>query len=63
MIDNKLDKIIQDMNYTLECLKVYRDFIMTGNCNICKLKSDCEYKPKLGELIRVNCPLYKENKE
>lgn len=52
MIGNKLDEIMHDMNYALECLKVYRDITMAGNCNICK--------PKLGELIRFNCPLYKE---
>ena len=59
MIGDKLDEIMHDMNYALECLKVYRDITMTGNCNICKSKSDCKYKPKLGELIRFNCPLYK----
>lgn len=30
------------------------------NCNDCK-RQGCEYKPKLGELVRFNCPLWKES--
>lgn len=28
------------------------------NCNNCKV-SDCKYKPKLGDAVRWNCPLWK----
>ena len=28
------------------------------NCNNCKV-SDCEYKPKWGDAVRWNCPLWK----
>ena len=28
------------------------------NCNDCK-RQGCEYKPKLGEYVRFNCPLHK----
>ena len=29
-----------------------------NNCNNCKA-NDCEYKPKWGESVRWNCPLWK----
>lgn len=27
------------------------------NCNTCK-KIECEYRPGIGEQVRINCPLY-----
>ena len=30
------------------------------NCNTC-LRQGCEYKPKLGEYTRFNCPLHKDS--
>ncbi len=30
-----------------------------NSCNDCKDK-DCEYRPKLGESVRWNCPLWKD---
>lgn len=32
------------------------------NCNDCGLSHDCEYIPKLGEMARINCPLWKPMK-
>ena len=29
------------------------------NCNDCGAAHDCEYIPKLGEMARINCPLWK----
>ena len=28
-----------------------------NNCNNCKAK-DCQYKPKLGQVVRYRCPLW-----
>ena len=29
-------------------------------CNDCAKQRTCEYVPKWGETVRINCPLYKE---
>lgn len=29
------------------------------NCNDCGAAHDCEYIPKLGEMARINCPLWR----
>ena len=55
---SRLDDVIADVAYILDTLMVYRNIAETGNCNICKNK-DCQWKPKLGQLVRYNCPHYK----
>ena len=54
---NRLDKIIDDIRYTLECLTVLREIQETGDCNICKNR-ECTYRPSYGQLPRYNCPFY-----
>ena len=54
-------------DYRLECaskyrqftgwLKVYKQIIESGDCNNCR-NGQCEWKPKLGHLVRYNCPHY-----
>lgn len=41
----------------VEWLKLLKNIRESGNCNRCKV-SDCEYRPKLGLLVRYNCPFY-----
>ena len=40
-----------------EWLKLLKTITESGNCNGCKV-SNCEYRPKLGLLVRYNCPFY-----
>lgn len=40
-----------------EWLKLLKNITESGNCNGCKV-SNCEYRPKLGLLVRYNCPFY-----
>lgn len=54
---NRLDKTIDDVRYTLECLTVLREIQETGDCNICKNR-ECAYRPSYGQLPRYNCPFY-----
>lgn len=49
---------IVDMAYILDALMAYRNIIQAGNCNDCKAQKECEVKPKLGQLVRYNCPFY-----
>ena len=59
---NRLDDAIANVAYILDTLIVYRNIAETGNCNICKNK-DCQWKPKPGQLVRYNCPLYEVEEE
>ncbi len=55
---SRLDDVIADVAYILDTLMVYRSVAETGNCNTCKNK-DCQWRPKIGQLVRYNCPHYK----
>ena len=60
MNDNdRLNKTIADIAYTLDSLRVLKEIYQAGNCNNCTNR-DCGYLPKPGQLIRYNCPFYKQ---
>lgn len=41
----------------------YIDYIQKlHDCNDCGIKNSCKYCPKLGQQVRINCPLWKEKK-
>lgn len=56
---SRLDDTISEVAYILDTLMAYRNIAQSGNCNICHNKN-CEWKPKPGQLIRYNCPHFKE---
>lgn len=61
MKTDRLDSAITDVAYILDCLNSFREMVKTGNCNTCvKLKHGYEFCPKPGQLVRYNCPHYKE---
>ena len=35
----------------------YNDLSSKPDCNTCE-KRDCEYRPRVGGIVRANCPLY-----
>ena len=53
---SKLDDLIALTAYNLDTLRVYRDIVNSGDCNVCAIKRECEYCPKPGQLVRYNCP-------
>lgn len=59
---SRLDEAIASVAYILDCLMVYRNITESEDCNICKNK-DCQWKPKPGQLVRYNCPHYKEEED
>ena len=61
-IMSRLDDAIANVAYILDTLIVYRNIVEKGDCNICKNK-DCQWKPKVGQLVRYNCPHYKAEDE
>ena len=55
---DRLDKAIADVAYILDTLMAYRNIIQTGDCNRCDISKHCSIKPKPGEMVRYNCPIY-----
>ena len=41
----------------VEWLKALKEIWDSGDCNNCR-RYKCDYKPKLGQLVRYNCPHY-----
>lgn len=41
----------------VEWLKLLKSITESGDCNSCRV-SDCYIRPKLGLLVRYNCPFY-----
>ena len=62
MTEDRLNKTISDVAYILDSLILLRQIQQTGDCNICKNR-DCGYMPKVGQMVRYNCPLYKAESE
>ena len=61
---SKLDNAIADVAYILDSLMALREIHNSGSCNDCGTRSICKCKPKLGQLVRYNCPFWaKEGKK
>lgn len=58
-----IDDCLNQKSYELECLTLLRDILNSGDCNCCAASKECVYKPKLGEMVRYNCPFYKSKKD
>lgn len=55
---NKLDDVISNVAYILDSLRCLRNIYESGDCNRCARKNECGYAPKVGQLVRYNCPFY-----
>lgn len=51
-IRNALFKLIDALNYMDQICNLH-------DCNDCGIKNECQYLPKLGDAVRINCPLWK----
>ena len=59
---DRLDEIITNTAYVLDCLMSLRNIQNSGSCNECIFKV-CPYKPNPGALVRYNCPHYVRKEE
>ena len=48
-----------DFRQLAEWLKALKEIWDSGDCNDCRNRG-CLYKPKLGHLVRYNCPFYRK---
>lgn len=60
---SRLDKSIADVAYICDALMAYRNIVDSGDCNRCGKKKTCEYIPKVGQLVRYNCPFYEREED
>ena len=61
---SRLDEVIGNMGYILDCLRALRNIQQTGSCNDCRgMKEKCGYRPKPGQMVRYNCPFYQKEEE
>lgn len=54
----KLDEAIASTAYILNSLTALRNIYETGCCNNCEIVKTCHCKPKIGQMVRYNCPFY-----
>lgn len=54
---SKIREAIKVLNNVIAYLEDYEDILSLNNCNTCRNKN-CPYRPKWGERVRINCPLY-----
>lgn len=60
---SRLDDVISDVAYVLDSLKALRNIYGTArNCNDCGNR-ECGYDPDPGQLIRFNCPLWRDKND
>ena len=45
-----------------DIVRAYDDIMSLHDCNDCE-KKDCQYKPKPGQMVRINCPLWEMGEE
>lgn len=55
---SELDDSIANITYILDSLMALRDIYESGCCNDCWKVKGCEYVPKVGQMVRYNCPFY-----
>ena len=54
---SKIRKAIKVLNNVIAYLEDYEEILTLNDCNTCR-NENCAYRPKWGERVRINCPLY-----
>ena len=54
--------VIMNVEYAADVLKSYKNITESGDCNVCGNKG-CGYAPKLGDMVRYNCPFFTRKEE
>ena len=57
--DEKSKKAIEMMYFIIDCIQYYQRISTLKDCNNCGRK-ECEFMPKPGETVRINCPLWED---
>ena len=54
---SKIREAVKTLQDVITYLEEYDAILKLNNCNSCRNKN-CPYRPKWGERVRINCPLY-----
>ena len=57
------DELLELLYRLIDCVKFTKEISGLSDCNDCGWKGNCKYEPKIGQITRINCPLWKERKE
>lgn len=60
---SRLDDAIANTAYILDSLMALRNIQECGCCNNCGIAKICKVKPKVGQMVRYNCPFYAERED
>ena len=52
------EQFARALNYAADCIRYYERVTSYHDCNDCGKKKTCRHVPRLGELTRINCPLW-----
>ena len=50
--------LIRLLYHAADCIQYYDRVSCLPDCNDCGRAKECEYLPKPGEQVRINCPLH-----
>ena len=56
------EQLAKTLSYIADCVQYAESMRAQPNCNSCG-RERCEYGPRLGRPIRINCPLWEEAEE
>ncbi len=57
-------KTIEALCWSVEVNRAFaKSLVSLPNCNDCAIVRQCEFAPRLGADVRINCPLHVERKE
>ena len=56
------DEIIGSVNHLSQILMAYKELIELPDCNTCAIKKDCVHAPRAGQMVRINCFMYKRRR-
>lgn len=56
------DDVSEALVMAIACLECTHEVSQLHDCNDCAGNGSCPYKPNPGEWVRVNCPLWYEEK-
>lgn len=57
-----LQEIAGVLHKLADIVRAYDDIKSLHDCNDCG-KRDCQYRPLLGQMVRINCPLWEIGEE
>ena len=55
--DMDAEEFARMLRHAADCITYTNKVTSFHDCNDCG-KKDCKYRPKLGEMTRINCPLW-----